>query len=199
MERSEQLDKLAPALCKAQSELKSARKEATNPHLRSKYADLGNVWDACRETLAKYELAVVQTFEPAPEGKMALRTTLLHSSGQYLSGVCEMPLAKLDPQTFGAASTYARRYGLSALLGIVADEDDDGHSASQQPAHRAQERPPAQGAAFRPPSAPAATPAPSGNGGGTLPMDDAGACPHCHAPAGRPHGNKCPTRSGVGQ
>ena len=35
------------------------------------------------------------------------------------------PITNPDPQKFGSAMTYGKRYNLSALLNIVSDEDDD--------------------------------------------------------------------------
>src|SRR5689334_259430 len=128
MERSEQLNELAAALCAAQPTFKEAIKSKTNPHLKSKYADLGAVWDAAKDALAKNGLSVVQLSVPSDPGQMAIETVLLHKSGQFISGILTMPMQKADPQGYGAAMTYGRRYGLSALLGICADDDDDGHS-----------------------------------------------------------------------
>lgn len=120
---------LADALAKAQAELEGAKKDKTNPAFRSKYADLGAVWDAWQETGPKHGLAIVQTFEPCEKGVM-LRTTLLHAkSGEWISGVITIPATKQDAQGYGSAATYARRYALSAMVGI-APEDDDGNAAA---------------------------------------------------------------------
>jgi len=126
---SESINALATALAKAQSQMGAAIKDAVNPHLKSKYADLASVWSACREPLTANGLAVVQLFVNAPEGCVAVETRLLHSSGESLSSVCVLPVLQKTPQGIGSAITYARRYGLSALVGVVS-EDDDGHAAS---------------------------------------------------------------------
>lgn len=129
---SETIDKLAAALVAAQGAIGEAKREASNPAFGGKkYADLGSVWDAAKPALQAHGLSVVQTFEPSEVGTLALCTTLLHSSGQWISGTCFMPLQKHDPQGYGSAATYARRYGLMALLGIC-PEDDDGNAASGQ-------------------------------------------------------------------
>ena len=150
--QSDSLDALAPALAKAQSEMNGAQKSAKNPHLNARYADLASVRDAVRGPLASHGFSVVQTVIPRPKTLVyervveqkgrevrstiqvlaSVRTTLLHSSGQWIAG--EQPIAGDwgDPQKIGSAITYARRYGLAAICGI-AQEDDDGHSASHRP------------------------------------------------------------------
>jgi hypothetical protein len=135
MERSEYLNELAAALCRAQAEMDDAEKVKANPAFRSKYADLGAVWDAAKPALTKHGLSVAQFCEPGPDGTLMLTTMLLHASGQFISGTAMLPLAKQDPQGYGSALTYARRYGLAAMVGVC-PEDDDGNAAS----HR-QERP----------------------------------------------------------
>jgi hypothetical protein len=129
MERSEQLDKLATALADAQGEFPVIPKEANNPFFKSKYADLASIIKTIQPVLAKHGLSVVHTLEDADTG-IRVRTTLLHKSGQFLSGVMQMRPTKDDPQAFGSATTYAKRYGLSAVLNLATDEDDDGNAAS---------------------------------------------------------------------
>lgn len=122
--------KLAAALVKAQATLKPARKVKENPHLRSKYADLAAVWEACCDALTENGIAIVQ----APvyrDGVFLLKTTLLHESGESMSGEYFVRPSKEDPQGYGSAVTYARRYSLAAMVGIVT-EDDDGNRASQR-------------------------------------------------------------------
>lgn len=130
MNQSQEIKELAGALTKAQSALKPASKDGTNPHFKSSYATLQSVWDAARAVLTPNGLSVVQTFEDGEADCVKLRTTLLHSSGQWISGVLTLKPTKADPQGAGSAITYARRYALAAILGIVADEDDDGNAAS---------------------------------------------------------------------
>jgi len=128
MQKSESVKELATALAKAQAAIQGATKDKTNPHFRSAYADLASVWDACREALTKNGLSVVQTNEPSDGQTVVVETTLLHSSGEYMTGTLVMPVAKFDPQGVGSAITYARRYALAAMVG-VAPEDDDGEAA----------------------------------------------------------------------
>jgi hypothetical protein len=141
MNQSEKLDQLATALAKAQASLSGAKKSALNPHFKNNYATLQDVWDAAREVLAPNGLSVVQTYE-ATDGKlMNIRTTLLHASGQWIAGVLSMAPQQANPQGIASASTYGRRYGLASILGIVADEDDDGNEATEggraKPVYRA--------------------------------------------------------------
>lgn len=126
---SETLSKLAGALSAAQGEFPMVAKEAENPFFKSKYADLASITKAVQPILKKNGLAVVQTMEDVESGVM-VRTTLLHSSGEYISGLLRMKPVKEDPQGMGSAITYARRYSLSAILGIATEEDDDGAAAS---------------------------------------------------------------------
>ena len=132
----ENVDKLAAALVKAQREMKGAKKDSENSFFKSKYADLGSVWEACHEALSANGIAVVQS--PAfRDGHFFLTTTLLHSSGQTISGDYLIKPVKDDPQAYGSAYTYARRYSLAAMVGVIS-EDDDGNAASS-PASQKQE------------------------------------------------------------
>ena len=130
MSHSPEINHLAKALAAAQSSLSPAAKDAVNPHFRNHYASLGSVWDAAREVLGANGLSVVQTYAPTDGTRLDLVTTLMHESGQWISGTISMVPAKADPQGIGSAATYARRYSLASILGIVADEDDDGQKAS---------------------------------------------------------------------
>ena len=104
---------------------------------RYKYANLLDIWDAIKEPLAANGLAVSQIGQPAEGDWLNLKTILMHISGQAIHGTITMP-ASGGPQAVGSALTYARRYGLSAILGLVTDEDDDGSHA--QNAHKGQQR-----------------------------------------------------------
>lgn len=122
---------IATALAKAQGQIEGAVKGKENPHFRSKYADLGAVWEACREHLTKNGISVIQRVARSAEGELAVTTTLLHASGQMVQdGGVPLLLSKQDMQGLGSAITYARRYGLMSMVGI-APEDDDGNAASQ--------------------------------------------------------------------
>lgn len=117
---------LAAAFVAAQGEFKSALKESSNPFFKSKYADLTSIWEACSGALKKHRLAVSQApgqllKDPT---RLELKTTIMHASGAEMWSVMEIPLVKIDPQAMGSALSYARRYSLAALLGIVVDDDD---------------------------------------------------------------------------
>lgn len=143
MTMSATIGKLAEALSKMQGEMAEAKKETNNPFLNKKYADLATCWAVAREPLSRNGLAVVQTtaqsFEEIGEANrkqlvITINTILMHASGEWISGSMSMPLAKNDPQGVGSAVSYGRRYGLSAILGIVGkDEDDDANAASMPP------------------------------------------------------------------
>jgi hypothetical protein len=123
---------IATALAKAQANMGKALKQANNPHFRSKYADLGNVMDACLPALNEAGIALIQPTGEDEHGRY-VETILIHGeSGESLT--CRVPLivSKNDMQGYGSAVTYARRYGLMAMAGI-APEDDDGNAASKAP------------------------------------------------------------------
>lgn len=124
------IGKLALALSSAQGQMKGAIKDAENPFFKSSYANLASVWEACRKALSDNELSVAQIVD-ANESGMFLRTMLMHSSGECLSGVMPINFSeKTNAQQIGSIITYYRRYALSAIVG-VAPEDDDGNNASQ--------------------------------------------------------------------
>jgi hypothetical protein len=126
---SDSIKEIATALAKAQSVMAGAKKDATNPHFRSKYADLASVWEACRSPLATNGIAVIQMTEPSDKDEIIVDTRLMHTSGEWIEGRLVLPVSKADAQGYGSALTYARRYGLSAAVGI-APEDDDGNAAA---------------------------------------------------------------------
>lgn len=125
--RSEDCANLFAAVAKAQGEIEGAKKDSTNPHFKTNYADLASVRDVTREPLAKNGLAVLQ-WPRTTEGGVEIETVLTHSSGQYMSGVLWLPCGKFDAQGIGSAITYGRRYALMAVTG-VAPIDDDGNAA----------------------------------------------------------------------
>ena len=127
MTRSDSIAAIAAALSKAQSAMGAAKKDSTNPHFKSRYADLASIWEACREPLTKNGLAVVQ-LPGKDEAGYYVETVLTHSSGEFISEKLHIVPTKDDPQGLGSAITYARRYGLAAVAGIAPD-DDDGEAA----------------------------------------------------------------------
>ena len=129
MTRSDSIAALAAALSKAQATMTSAKKDSTNPHFKSRYADLASVWDACRESLTKNGLAVVQ-LPGKDEAGYYVETVLTHSSGEFVSCKLHIVPIKDDPQGLGSSITYARKYALAAIAGIAPDDsDDDGEAA----------------------------------------------------------------------
>lgn len=142
--QSENIGELAAALAKAQAAMPNASKDATNPHFKSRYADLASIWDACRKPLSDNGLAIVQAPVASEPGYVGLTTTLLHASGQWIAETVSAPLTQNTAQSVGSALTYLRRYALAAMVGVAPD-DDDGNTASQptQPAQRTAYTPPA--------------------------------------------------------
>ena len=129
MLKSEQINELAAALAKAQGQIEGAKKSSSNPFFKSKYADLAECWNTCREALTANEISVIQMPEEINEnGRLNITTMLAHSSGQYISSTLTMTVTKLDPQAIGSVITYGRRYALAAMVGL-AQEDDDGEKA----------------------------------------------------------------------
>lgn len=124
------LTSLAKALAAAQGELTDAAKTSTNPGFKSKYADLAEVLQTVRPVLSKHGLSVVQGPGSYTKelGTVAVTTVLLHSSGEFIQTVLQVPVTKPDAQGVGGAITYGRRYSLAAMVGIAQD-DDDGNTA----------------------------------------------------------------------
>jgi len=130
MQKSESIAALAAALAIAQGEMKGAVKDSANPFFKSKYADLASVVEAIRLAFSDNGLSYIQTVEPSDKDEVRVETTILHSSGEWIScGVLALPVSKADAQGYGSCLTYARRYSLSAAAG-VAPEDDDGNLAT---------------------------------------------------------------------
>ena len=127
--RSEQINELAAALSKAQGAMKNAPFDKQNPHYRNSYASLASVTDTIKGPLTANGLSYSQTTE-VRDGAFVLVTTLMHSSGQWLASAYPLPTVS-KPQELGSALTYARRYSLSAIACIAADEDDDAEGARQ--------------------------------------------------------------------
>jgi len=141
------MKQIAAALVKAQRAFGPALKDKNNPAFRSKYADLGACIDAVQDALNANGIALLQQTREDSTG-VTVETVLLHESGEsWASGPLHVPAAKQDPQGYGSALTYARRYSLMAACGI-APEDDDGNAASKprQPGNQqAANSPAAQG------------------------------------------------------
>jgi hypothetical protein len=126
------MKEIATALVKAQKAFGPALKTSTNPHFRSKYVDLSGCIEAVIDSLNNAGIALVQRTSEDSTG-VTVETVFIHESGETLEcGKLHVPAGKQDPQGYGSALTYARRYSLMAACGI-APEDDDGNAASRGP------------------------------------------------------------------
>lgn len=124
------MKQIASAFVKAQMGFGPALKTSTNPAFKSKYADLSNVIEAVIDSLHSQGIAVIQQTHEDATG-VTVETLFLHESGESItSGKLHVPASKQDPQGYGSALTYCRRYSLMAACGI-APEDDDGNAASR--------------------------------------------------------------------
>jgi ribosomal protein L40E len=125
MNTSQTINEIAKAFLKAQESIEAVKKGAENPFFKSKYADLPSVIDACKGILNKQGIAILQ-----PIIGDFVETRLIHvESGEWLASktkiVCKVDN---DPQAYGSAITYARRYGLQSMV-FMSAEDDDGEGA----------------------------------------------------------------------
>ena len=123
------------ALAAAQAEMEGAKKSASNPHYKTKYADLDAVCEAALPALNRHGIAVIQPLERNGDGWVQITRFEHGDSGTSVETPIPLIVGKNDMQGLGSAMTYARRYGLMALAGI-APEDDDGNAASAS-AHNA--------------------------------------------------------------
>lgn len=125
---------IAKALAAAQAEMSNPAFDKQNPHFRSKFASLAAVRNSVVPVLAKHGIAVTQSIETSGNS-VSCYTALWHESGESLHfGPLTMPASKPDAQGIGSAATYARRYALMAVAGVVGDEDDDANEATGKPA-----------------------------------------------------------------
>lgn len=127
MNTSQSTKELATALSKAQAKLRTADKSSMNPHFKSKYADLHEVWDACRDALTSEGLSIVQGMTNGATG-WVMTTRLMHTSGEFVEAETPLLLPQsANMQHLGSAATYAKRISLMAMVGIsVGEVDDDG-------------------------------------------------------------------------
>lgn len=133
---SQQIAQLADALAMAQGEMEMPDKDrevsvkSEKGNYKFKYATMDNIVTKTRPALARHGLAVIQPVISLA-GKPVVLTRLMHKSGEWLESCMAIHVGgNNNPQAFGSALTYARRYSYSALLGIVTDEDDDGNAAA---------------------------------------------------------------------
>ena len=121
---------LAEALAQFQADLPQVDLDSLNPHFKSKFASLSNITKKVLPELSKHGFSYsVGSF--VDNGLLVVDAHLIHESGESRS--FQFPITETQPQKIGSAITYAKRYAIQALTGVVADEDDDGNAASQQP------------------------------------------------------------------
>ena len=135
MKTSTTISAIAKALAAASASLRNPGQDATNPHFRSKYTSLVGLIDSLRAPLAAQGIIVLQPVSSPVAGRVRVTTTLLHSSGEWMSSTADLP-SGATAQSFGAAVAYLRRYALQSMLGVSgdADADDDGEAERAQAA-----------------------------------------------------------------
>jgi hypothetical protein len=142
---SETIGAIAPALVKAQAEIRPIVKDSTNPAFRSRYTSLDAIMEVVRPVMAKHDLFVVQSVLDTIDGEhstsITVESRVIHSSGEWIAGVVQVPVMQQTSHGFGSALSYGRRYSLSALLSLASDEDDDGNGAIGQQQARPQIKP----------------------------------------------------------
>jgi len=122
---------LAAALLEAQKEAPALQRNAVNPHFGNRYVSLEELMAAILPVLHKHDLLLVQLPTTSLGGEPGLRTRIEYvPTGEWVEDTMPLMLAKRDPQGQGSALTYARRYALMAILGLVADKDDDGNEGA---------------------------------------------------------------------
>lgn len=135
-----EIKQIAVALVKAQKEFGPALKSSLNPHFKNRYADLSACVEAVVDALNNNGIMLMQPCHEVENG-VTVETLFIHESGETLSaGKLHVPASKQDPQGYGSALTYARRYSLMSACGI-APEDDDGQAASQPQRQQASKQP----------------------------------------------------------
>jgi hypothetical protein len=153
MNHSPSITAFAAAFAAAQADMTGAKKGSTNPHFRSKYADLPAVMEATVPALNKHGISVLQFPSFDLETKLvSVETRLLHKSGEWVSGSCSaLPRDHKNVQAVGSTITYLKRYGLQSMTGCPS-EDDDGNAASPPPRQQRQQRQPRRAQRKQPPA-----------------------------------------------
>lgn len=129
MKTSNTVGAIAKAMAAAQADMQNPAFDSNNPHFRSKFASLAAVRNAVIPAFARRGISVSQELTNEPGG-IGCTTILMHESGEWLAyGPFVVSTAKDDAQGRGSASTYARRYSLQSVAGVVGDEDDDAEGA----------------------------------------------------------------------
>lgn len=150
--QSDGLVEFAKAFLKAQTVIGKAVKDSTNPHFKKSYASFESVMEAVEGPLHANGFGIIQRCDNDSSGA-TVRTMLLHVSGEFMEDSCFVPCARPnDPQALGSAITYARRYGLESIAGVVREDDDAEGAINRQPEPRLTEPPrqPARAPAHNP-------------------------------------------------
>ena len=129
IEQSDSIGKISEAFSKVQGRIEGAKKTGLNPHFKSKFANLEEVYSVCRQALSDEKIAVMQF--PHAEGRVVKLTTLVSHGNEWVKGVAQCEARDAGPQSVGGAITYLRRYALCAIIGIE-QIDDDGNAAQDR-------------------------------------------------------------------
>lgn len=127
MEQSESINELSASLAKAQLEIKNPAKNATNPFLKNRYADLGSCLNSIRAVAAVNGLAFVQSVEMLGDS-VSVSSQISHSSGQWIRQTAKTIVqngGKNLMQDVGSMSTYLKRYQAQSMWAISGDDDTD--------------------------------------------------------------------------
>lgn len=132
---SEERTEIFKDLSKLRKNIKQPKKDSDNPFFKSKYVNLEGVCESIDTAIRELDLGISYVQELTSEGnQVSVTTHILHDSGQFISlDPLNIPVSKNDAQAFGSASTYAKRYALSAAFGVTSDVDDDGNDATKKP------------------------------------------------------------------
>lgn len=128
---SKDTDKIDAALAKAQAKIKAAKRNATNPHFKSRFADLESVVEACGSALAESGIARIQAPSTGSDGSVVVTTRLSHAGQFYEADLSTKP-QQSGPQAVGSVITYLKRYGLAAMAGVPTGDDDDAEAAEDR-------------------------------------------------------------------
>ena len=138
--QSDNINELIGAMNRAQLKMQPAKQNKENPFFKSHYADLTAVWDAL-DPFRQEGIVMTQSPADSPDGYIVLDTQITHTSGQWMRSRLKMRLAKDDCQGAGSGLSYARRYALGCMCGLVTSPDDDGNAASHPPTFQARPAP----------------------------------------------------------
>jgi hypothetical protein len=142
-EARETREGLLTALFNIQSQIKPLKKDSANPFMNSKYASLEGIWEVLQPALREQNLLVIQV-PTSDKETVSLKTTIYYiPTGEKMEfePLVLVP-SKTDPQGYGSAITYARRYSIMSILGLVAEgEDDDANASSIKKEYKKTEKP----------------------------------------------------------